>query len=224
MKQARGRHTMKLYGYYRSSTSYRTRIVLNLKGIDYEYVPVALDRGEQQETAFRSVNPMGAVPALEDRNGVFIQSPAIIEYLEETHPEPALLPSDPAARARVREVAALIACDIHPVNNLRIMRYIGENYGQDREGIARWYAHWIRAGFGPLEALLEARSSAGRYCIGDDVTLADAYLIPQVYNARRFSVPLDDYPVIRSIESHCIGLTAFLAAHPDRQPDAPAAG
>ncbi len=212
---------MKLYGYYRSSTSYRTRIVLNLKGLDYDCAPVALDRGEQHQETYRSVNPMGAVPALETGDGVFIQSPAIIEYLEECFPEPALLPPDPVGRARVREIAALIACDIHPVNNLRVMRYIGEHYGQDREGIGRWYAHWIHAGFRPLEALLAERSSGGRYCIGDTATLADAYLIPQVYNARRFSVPLDDYPVIRGIDAYCTGLPAFRAAHPDRQPDAP---
>lgn len=214
---------MKLYGYYRSSTSYRTRIVLNLKGIGYEYVPVALDRGEQHGETFRELNPMGAVPALAADDGLFVQSPAIIEYLEERHPEPALLPADPAGRARVREIAALIACDIHPVNNLRIMRYIGEHYGQDRAGIGEWYAHWIHAGFGPLERLLAARSAAGRYCIGDTVTLADAYLVPQVYNARRFGVPLDDYPTIGSVDAHCAALPAFEAAHPDRQPDAPEA-
>jgi maleylpyruvate isomerase len=212
---------MKLYGYYRSSTSYRTRIVLNLKGIDYEYVPVALDRGEQHDEAFRELNPMGAVPALATEDGLFVQSPAIIEYLEERHPEPALLPADPVGRARVREITTLIACDIHPVNNLRIMRYLGEHYGQDRAGIGEWYAHWIHAGFGPLERLLAARSTAGRYCIGDAVTLADAYLVPQVYNARRFGVPLDDYPTIGSVDAHCAALPAFAAAHPDRQPDAP---
>ncbi|WP_405224487.1 maleylacetoacetate isomerase [Lentisalinibacter sediminis] len=214
---------MKLYGYYRSSTSYRTRIVLNLKGIDYEYVPVALDRGEQHDNAFRELNPMGAVPALAAEDGLFVQSPAIIEYLEERHPEPALLPADAVGRARVREIAALIACDIHPVNNLRVMRYIGEHYGQDRDGIGEWYAHWIHAGFGPLERLLAARSAAGRYCIGNAVTLADAYLVPQVYNARRFGVPLDDYPVIESVDAHCAALPAFAAAHPDHQPDAPEA-
>jgi maleylacetoacetate isomerase len=214
---------MKLYGYYRSSTSYRTRIVLNLKGIDYDYAPVALDRGEQQTEAFRELNAMGAVPALESDDGLFVQSPAIIEYLEERHPEPPLLPADPAGRARVREVAALIACDIHPVNNLRVMRYIGEHYGQDRAGIAEWYAHWIRAGFGPLERLLADRSDAGRHCIGDALTLAEAYLVPQVYNARRFGVPLDDYPTIVSVDAHCTALPAFAAAHPDRQPDAPEA-
>ncbi len=214
---------MKLYGYYRSSTSYRTRIVLNIKGIDYDYVPVALDRGEQQGEAFRELNPMGAVPALASDDGLFVQSPAIIEYLEERYPEPRLLPGDPAGRARVREIAALIACDIHPVNNLRVMRYIGENYGQDRAGIGAWYAHWIHAGFGPLERLLAARSAEGRYCIGDEVTLADAYLVPQVYNARRFGVALDDYPVIASVDAHLKALPAFAAAHPDRQPDAPEA-
>ncbi len=211
---------MKLYGYYRSSTSYRTRIVLNLKEIRYDYVPVALDRGEQQGEAFCKLNPMGAVPALASDDGLFVQSPAIIEYLEERHPEPPLLPAEPAGRARVREVAALIACDIHPVNNLRIMRYIGEHYGQDRAGIGEWYAHWIHAGFAPLERLLAARSAAGRYCIGDAVTLADAYLVPQVYNARRFGVPLRDYPVLESVDAHCVALPAFAAAHPDRQPDA----
>lgn len=213
----------RLYGYYRSSTSYRTRIVLNLKGLDYEYVPVALDRGEQHDESFRDLNPMGAVPALATAEGLFVQSPAIIEYLEERHPEPALLPADPPGRARVREIAALIACDIHPVNNLRIMRYLGDHYGQDRDGIGAWYAHWIHAGFGPLERLLAARSAGGRHCIGDDVTLADAYLVPQVYNARRFGVPLEDYPVIVSVDAHLSALPAFAAAHPDRQPDAPEA-
>lgn len=212
---------MRLHGYYRSSTSYRTRIVLNLKGLAFDYVPVALDQGEQQSDRFRALNPMGGVPALENDEGVFVQSPAIIEYLEESYPEPALLPADRIGRARVREIAALIACDIHPVNNLRIMKYIGANYGQDKAGIATWYAHWIHAGFAPLEKLLAERSTEGRYCVGDAVSIADAYLVPQVYNARRFDVPLDDYPLIVSIDGHLSTLPEFQAAHPDRQPDSP---
>ncbi len=212
---------MRFHGYYRSSTSYRTRIVLALKGLHYEVVPVALDQGEQSAPAFRSLNPMGAVPALETDDGLFVQSPAIIEYLEERFPEPALLPPGPIERARVREIAALIACDIHPVNNLRIMQYLARHYGQDRAGIATWYAHWIHEGFGPLEALLATRSGAGRYCVGDAVSIADAYLVPQVYNARRFEVPLDAYPTIVAIDAHLTTLPAFAAAHPDRQPDSP---
>lgn len=211
---------MKLYGYYRSSTSYRVRIALNLKGVEYENVPVALDEGAQHEDEYRRLNPMGAVPALETDEGVVLQSPAILEYLEERYPEPALLPSDRRGRAQVRAMAALVACDIHPLNNLRVLKYLRGELGADRAAVSAWYAHWISKGFEPLERMVAAESG-GEYCHGEAPSIADVCLIPQIYNARRFEVALGDYPTLLAIDGHCGLLDAFAAAHPDRQPDAP---
>jgi maleylpyruvate isomerase len=213
--------TIVLHGYYRSSTSYRTRIALNLKGLDYGQRAVPLTDNAQFSDAFLRLNPLGSVPALEIDGDVLIQSPAIIDYLEERFPAPPLLPREPAARQRVREVCNAIACDIHPLNNLRVLRHLRQRLGQDDAGIREWYRHWIHTGFDGVEKLLARSSSTGRFCVGDAVTQADAYLIPQAYNATRFDVDLSAYPLIAGIVAHCAALPAFADAHPDRQPDAP---
>lgn len=212
---------MRLYGYYRSSASYRIRIVLHAKQIPFESVPVLLNTGEHREADFRKINPQGFVPVLEDGDTVIAQSAAIAEYLEETHPAPALLGGDAAARARVREILGIIGSDIHPIQNLRILRYLQSEFAQDDEGVAHWCRHWIAQGFAALESLLASRSD-GRYCCDGGLTLADAWLIPQAYNARRFGLDLQAYPTITAIDAHCTSLQAFRAAHPDRQDDAPA--
>lgn len=211
---------MKLYSYFRSSAAYRVRIALNLKGLEYEVLPVNLLSGEQQREAYREVNPQGLLPALDTgADTVLSQSLAILEWLEETHPEPALLPTEPLARARVRGVAAHIACDIHPILNLAVLKYLKDPLGAGEDAVAAWYRHWIARGFRGVEIALA--EGAGRCSFGDQPTLADCCLVPQVYNARRFEVPLQDYPRILEVAEHCEGLEAFAAAHPSRQPDAP---
>jgi maleylpyruvate isomerase len=212
---------VKLYGYWRSSASYRIRIVLNLKGVDWEYVPVGLNRAEHREAGFRAVNPAGLVPVLECDGEWLAQSAAIAEFLEERHPSPPLLPSDPFARARVREMQHLIGCDIHPLQNLRVLKYLRAECGQEDDGVAAWCRQWIGEGFAAYEALAASRSANGRFSVGDAMTLADAWLIPQVYNAQRFALDLAPYPTISSIAEHCATLDAIAAAHPSRQPDAP---
>ena len=212
---------MKLYGYWRSSASYRIRIVLNLKGVAWEYVPVPLDRGAHRQLGFRAVNPAALVPVLEAGSDRLAQSPAIAEFLEERHPSPPLLPADPLARARVRELQHLVGCDIHPLQNLRVLKYLRAELGQDDAGVAAWCRRWIGDGLAAYETLAEDRSADGRYSVGDALTLADAWLVPQVYNAERFEVDLAPYPVVRSIAEHRLALTAVAAAHPSRQPDAP---
>lgn len=214
---------MKLYGYWRSSASYRIRIALNLKGVDWEYVPVPLDRGEHRQPGFRAVNPAALVPVLEVDGQRLAQSPAIAEFLEERYPSPPLLPADPLARARVRELQHLIGCDIHPLQNLRVLKYLRAELGQDDAAVAAWCRRWIADGFAAYEALAAQRSADGRYSVGDALTLADVWLVPQVYNAERFEVDLTPYPAIRSVTEHCRTLAAVAAAHPSRQPDAPAA-
>ena len=207
---------MKLYGYFRSSAAYRVRIALNLKGLAYESVSVNLLKSEQSGEGYLALNPQGRVPALGIDGAVLIQSPAILEYLDETHPEPPLLPRDPLARARVRAACALIACDIHPLNNLAPLRYLKRRLGQDQAAIDAWYIHWVVEGFGALEALLDP----GPFAFGPRPTLADVYLVPQVANARRLKISLDPYPKIMAAEAACAGLDAFAAAAPERQPDA----
>ena len=210
---------VKLYSYFRSSAAYRARIALNLKGITYETVPVHLikDGGHNRRPEYRAVNPQMRVPALVAPGGdVLIQSLAIIEYLDETHPEPPFLPKDPIARAKVRGLAELIACDIHPLNNTSPLRYLKNQMGQEQSAIDAWYHHWVREGFEALEALLEP----GPYACGKAVTLADICLVPQVANARRLKVPLDKFPKIVAVDAACLKLPAFDLARPENQPDA----
>jgi maleylpyruvate isomerase len=211
---------MKLYNYFRSSTSYRVRIALNLKGLDYNYRPVHLRKGEQRGAAYLALNPQGGVPALElDDGRVLTQSMAILEYLEETRPEPPLLPKDPSARARVRSLAFAVACDIHPLNNLRVLERL-RALGQDEAGVAAWFRHWVAVEFAALEERLASAPETGRFCHGDAPTLADLCLVPQVVNGQRFDCDMAPYPTIRGIHEACMALDAFQQAHPKWQPDA----
>ncbi|MDO5103509.1 MAG: maleylacetoacetate isomerase [Lautropia sp.] len=214
---------MKLYTYFRSSAAYRVRIALNLKGLPYESVPVHLVRGggEQHQAAYRAVNPAGLVPALVDDAGqVLTQSLAIIEYLEETHPTPALLPSGALDRARVRALAQAIACDTHPLNNTRVLQYLGKSLGADESARQAWYRHWVAVGLGAVERLLAADPKTGDFCHGDTPGLADCCLVPQVFNARRFDCDLSAMPMVERIVANCERLPAFQAAAPAQQPDA----
>jgi maleylacetoacetate isomerase len=213
---------MKLYTYFRSSAAYRVRIALNLKGLPYEAVPVHLVRhgGEQLKDDYRAVNPSALVPTFQDDGAMITQSMAIIEYLEETHPAVPLLPADPLARAHVRELAQMVACDIHPVNNLRILRYLVRTLAISDEAKNEWYRHWVKEGFAALEAHLARGPAPGRFCHGDTPTMADCFLVPQVYNASRFDIDMTSYPRIAAIDAACAGLPAFIAAHPAQQPDA----
>jgi maleylacetoacetate isomerase len=210
---------MKLYGYFRSSAAFRLRIAANLKRLDYDNAFVHLRRGEQGQPGFRGVNPQGLVPALDIDGQTLIQSLAIIEYLDETHPEPPLLPRDPAGRARVRGLAAIVACDIHPINNLRVLRYLHRPLGHDHAAIETWYNHWIAEGFAALERLLAGDDRTGRFCHGDRPGLADIALVPQVVNSERYRLDLGPYPTITRIFETCMTLDAFAAAHPQQQPD-----
>jgi maleylacetoacetate isomerase len=211
---------MKLYGYFRSSAAFRVRIALNLKKLDYESAFIHLRRGDQRQPDFRSVNPQGLVPALETEGAVLVQSLPIIEYLDERYPAPPLLPRDPQDRARVRALAAVVACDIHPINNLRVLRYLHRPLGHDEAAVETWYNHWITEGFGALEQMLAGDARTGAFCHGDAPGLADIALVPQVFNAYRYnSLDLAPYPTILGIYRTCLKLDAFAAAHPDRQPD-----
>jgi maleylpyruvate isomerase len=210
---------VKLYTYFRSSAAYRARIALNLKGLSVEMIPVHLQKegGLNRKPAFRAVNPQMKLPALQlDSGEVLIQSLAIIEYLDELHPQPPLLPHDPLARAKVRALAQVIACDIHPLNNTAPLRYLKHQLGQEQAKIDAWYHHWIVEGFEAIEALL----GPGPYAFGSEVTLADVCLVPQVANARRFKVPLDKFPKIVAADAACNKLAAFDKARPENQPDA----
>jgi maleylpyruvate isomerase len=209
---------MILHGYWRSGAAYRVRIALALKGLAYETQGHDLRTGAQKAADFVALNPQGMVPALQIDGAVLTQSPAILEWLEETHPQPPLLPSEPLSRARVRAMTALIACDIHPLNNLRVGKSLREDFGADQAAVDAWAARWIVPGFTALEALVE-RDGQG-WCFGDTPTLADACLIPQIYSAHRFNVPLDAYPRLLAIDAAAQAHPAFIAAHPDRQPDA----
>ncbi len=209
---------MILHGYWRSGAAYRVRIALALKGLAYETQGHDLRTGAQKAADYVALNPQGMVPALQIDGAVLTQSPAILEWLEETHPQPPLLPDDALGRARVRAMAALIACDIHPLNNLRVGKSLREDFGADQAAVDAWAAHWIVPGFTALEALVE-RDGQG-WCFGDTPTLADACLIPQIYSAHRFNVPLDSFPGLLAIDAAAQAHPAFIAAHPDRQPDA----
>ncbi|MEI2417317.1 maleylacetoacetate isomerase [Orrella sp. JC864] len=213
---------MQLYSYFRSSAAYRVRIALNLKGLSYETVPVHLlkEGGQQLQAGYTALNPNALVPTLMDGGLVLHQSLAIIEYLEELHPEPALLPPDPASRARVRALAQTIACDIHPLNNLRVLKYLKRGMGLGEEAKNEWYRHWIEVGMTALEAMLAQSPGTGRYCHGDAPGLADICLVPQVANARRFDCSLAQMPTIVRIDAACRELPAFQEAAPERQPDA----
>ena len=212
---------MKLYTYFRSSAAYRVRIALNLKDLDYEAVPVHLVRGggEHRQPAYLGLNPAGLVPALEDQGQVLTQSLAIIEYLEESHPQPALLPAAPLDRARVRAIAQAIACDIHPVNNLRVLQYLTRELGAGEERKNAWYRHWIGVGLQAVEAMLAGDARTGAFCHGDTPGLADCCLVPQVFNARRFGCELSVMPTVLRIADTCAGLEAFHRAAPEAQPD-----
>jgi maleylacetoacetate isomerase len=210
---------MKLYSYFRSSAAFRVRIALNLKKLSYETAAIHLRRNDQSKPDYRSVNPQGLVPALEQDGERLIQSLAIIEYLDEVHPEPALLPENPADRARVRALADIVACDIHPINNLRVLRYLTHELGHDEAAIAKWYNHWIDAGFQAIEPLLAQDARTGDFCHGDVPGLADAALVPQVVNAERYHLDLAPYPTLARIFQNCMRLEPFIAAHPNSQPD-----
>ena len=210
---------MKLYSYFRSSAAYRVRIALNLKGIAYDTISIHLikDGGHNKRPEFRAINPQMRVPVLVTPAGdTLTQSLAIIEYLDETHPQPPLLPKDPIARAKVRALAELIACDIHPLNNTSPLRYLKRDMGQEQSTIDTWYHHWVTTGFEALEAMI----GEGPYLCGKEVTLADTCLVPQVANARRLKVPLDKFPKIVAADAACLKLPAFDKARPENQPDA----
>ncbi|MFC7536408.1 maleylacetoacetate isomerase [Sphingomonas sp. GCM10030256] len=202
-----------LHDYFRSSASYRVRIALNLKGVEYDSHPVSLIDGAQRSDAYRALNPQGFVPMLEIDGHRLTQSLSIIVYLDQLFPEPRLIPADPADGAHVRAMAMSIACDVHPLNNLRVLKYLKGTLGHDQPTVDEWYRHWICEGLGPLEAMAAPR--AGAFLFGDEPTLADVCLVPQLYNARRFDVPLDLYPTLVRADAAARALPAFTAAHPD---------
>lgn len=204
-----------LYEAPRSSAAYRVRIALNLKGVDYESRPVNLIEGEQKSDDYRALNPQGLVPMLDIGGHCLTQSLAIIVYLDQAFAEPPLVPRDPADGAHVRAMALSIACDIHPLNNLRVLKYLKGDLGHSQDQIDRWYAHWIAEGLSALETM--AKAGAGRFLFGDEPTIADVCLVPQLFNARRFNCPLDDYPTLLRADDNANQLHAFALAHPDRQ-------
>jgi len=211
---------MKLYGFWRSSAAYRVRIALALKGLSYDYLTVQLAKGEQYQAAFSAINPQNLVPVLEEDGHLLYQSLAIIQYLDETHPEPRLIPEKPVERNRVRSLALIIACEIHPLNNPRVLNYLTGNLGVSEEQKLTWYQHWVTTGFTALEKRLIGEPWTGQYCHGDTPGFADIALVPQVANARRFKVDLGPFPTIRRIDEACSKLEAFQQAAPDNQPDA----
>lgn len=212
---------MKLYTFFRSSASYRVRIALNFKGLEYEAAPIHLRRGggEHLSAVYKAINPQALVPALEDGGRILTQSLAIIEYLEERHPEPPLLPKEPADRAAVRAMALALACEVHPIQNLRVLNYLKSEHHQSDEAANRWARHWIALGLGALEQMVSAPRS-GRFSFGDAPTLADVCLVPQLSNARRFGCDLAPYPTLLRIDAACASLPAFAGAAPENQPDA----
>ncbi|MGH8812556.1 MAG: maleylacetoacetate isomerase [Advenella sp.] len=212
---------MKLYSFFRSGTSHRLRIALNLKGLTPDYIPVDLRVDEQAEEPYKSINPQGLVPALTMDDGrTLIQSTAIIEWLEERYPQPALLPKDPEARAHVRALAAIVGCDVHPINNRRILQYLRKNFSGDDTAINAWCGHWITAGFDAIETLLANDRNRQEFCFGNAPSIADVYLIPQIESARRFNVDMTQWPLICAVEKACSALPAFAKAEPMAQPDA----
>lgn len=211
---------MKLYNYFRSSAAYRVRIALALKGLEFEHIGIHLMKGEQNAEAFGRVNPQHLVPVLDDEGVLLYQSLAILEYLEETHPHPALLPTTPEARNRVRSLALLIACEIHPLNNPRVLKYLTAELGVSEGQKNQWYAHWIQTSFKALEQRLEQEKYTGTFCHGESPGYADCALVPQVANALRFKVDLTAFPTILRINEACMRLPAFIKARPENQPDA----
>ncbi|MDP1611984.1 MAG: maleylacetoacetate isomerase [Sulfuritalea sp.] len=214
---------MKLYNYFRSSASFRVRIALALKQLDFEYVSVHLLQGGGQQfaAAFRAMNPAALVPVLEEDDGrVLTQSLAIIEYLDETRPQPPLLPPDAVGRARARALALAVACEIHPLNNLRVLAYLSKTLGVSEEQKSAWYRHWVETGLATVEAMLAGDRHTGRCCHGDTPTLADICLVPQIFNAQRFKARLDHVPTVMRIHEHCLTLPAFAQSVPALQPDA----
>jgi len=210
---------VKLYTYFRSSAAFRVRIALNLKGLAYEPAFVHLGKGEHRQPAYAAVNPQGLLPALEVDGARLAQSIAIMEYLEETHPQPPLLPKDPLGRARVRSLSLLVACEIHPLNNPRVLKYVKNTLGHSQEEVDAWYRHWIADGLAKLQAEL-ARIGTGRHCHGDAPSMADCCLVPQIFNARRFECDLKPYPTVTRVFDACMRLEAFDRAQPSKQPDA----
>lgn len=212
---------MEVYTYFRSSAAYRARIVLNLKGLqaDYRYVHLLKDGGQQHKPEFKAVNPQCFIPALKDEGHTLTQSLAIAEYVDEIHPEPRLLPRDPLGRARVRALALIVACDIHPLNNQRVMQYLEKEFGADAAVKKRWMQRWMGDGFAALEQLMAGNPDTGKFCHGDTPTLADAFLVPQMFNAKRFEMDVTPYPTLKRINEHCLTLKAFIDAAPDKQPD-----
>lgn len=210
---------MKLHTFFRSSASFRVRIALNYKGIAYEPALVNLPKAQNLDAAYRAVNPQGLVPTLEDGGHVLTQSLAIIEYLDEVYPGPKLLPASPLDRAYVRAFSQIVACEIHPINNLRVLKHIRKTYKLDEEGVNAWYRHWIAEGFQMMESFLVANNRHGKFCLGDQVSMADCCLVPQVFNAQRYECDLAPYPTVMRIHEECMKLAAFIAAQPSKQPD-----
>jgi maleylpyruvate isomerase len=211
---------MQLYSFFRSGTSHRLRIALNLKGLATEYVAVDLRTEAHQSAEYKALNPQGLVPTLVKDGKVMTQSPAIIEWLEETHPTPALLPTSPDDRAHVRALAAMVACDIHPINNRRILEYLRHTLKTDEAAINTWCGHWITQGFDAFEAMLAADPKRAGFSFGDRPGLADVYLVPQVESARRFKLDMARWPLITAVDAACMALEAFQKAAPAQQPDA----
>ena len=211
---------MKLYSFFRSGTSHRLRIALNLKGLVYEQIAVDLRREEHLGDAFKAINPQQLVPVLQADERLMIQSPAIIEWLEERYPTPPLLPGDAGDRAQVRALAAIVSCDIHPINNRRILEALRHRFGADEAAVNDWCGTWISAGFDAIEALLSKDPQRGDFCFGSAPTLADVYLVPQVESARRFKVDLARWPLVQAVDAACAQLEAFRKAAPSAQPDA----
>lgn len=212
---------MILHDFWRSSAAYRTRIALNLKGLEYQQVAHHLPAGAQRAADYLALNPQGLVPALQVEAGVISQSLAVIEYLEEIQPQPALLPTDQFGRATVRAMALTVACDIHPLNNLRVLNWLRSEFAADETAVTRWICHWMTLGFEALESQIKMHSANGRFCFGDEPSVADICLVPQLYNARRFGCSLTPYPTLLKIDAHCRMLEAFRSAAPEMQPDAP---
>jgi maleylacetoacetate isomerase/maleylpyruvate isomerase len=212
---------VKLYSFFRSSAAYRARIALNVKGLQYEYVAKHLAKhgGEHKLADYLAINPQGFIPALEHDGALITQSVAIIEYLDEVFPSPPLLPRRPVDRAMVRAMSLLVACDIHPLNNLRVLNYLKSPLQHDSDAISEWYKHWIAEGFAALDQLI-AKHSSGSYCFGDALTMADILLVPQVANSRRYQMDLAPYPSLHKVTTHLEALPTFLAARPEVQPDA----
>jgi len=213
---------IKLYNYFLSSASFRVRIALNLKGLPFEYIPVPLTKGGGQQFTpeFKSLNPAALVPVMVDGDQVLAQSLAIVEYLEETHPAPPLLPLKAADRARVRAIALSIACEIHPLNNLRVLRYLRRTLGVTEEAKNAWYRHWVETGLAAVEPLLADDPRTGAFCHGDLPTMADVFLVPQIFNAQRLDCDLSHIPTVMRIFDRCLALPAFAEAAPAKQPDA----